>query len=412
MALDPAAVLKPATLVRDQHLLPGSPKRVLALDGGGVRGLITLGILQRVEDLLASQLRPEDPTSFRLAHYFDLIGGTSTGSIIAASLALGHTVEQVRQSYLTFAPKIFKESDRQGFFKPKFDKAAIDAELRTQFEDHTLDSPSLITGLAICTKRMDTGSPWVLFNHPGGEFWDKDKNSDFLLRDVIRASAAAPYFFDPHKFVVGRGKDDKGEEGIFVDGGVAGLNNPSVELLTLVLQKDYPFHWNAGTSNLFMLSVGSGWFRERHDAKTFMNKSNLEKAKDAMVSMIHDTQLLGIKTMQTLSVPPRRDPRFNFRINAEIETMPSLGVANPPLLTFRRLDASLERFDLEPVVKASWSKIETKQKYSDRLYERLQTKLRQIDNAKPDTMAWLYEAGYQAGAHLANERASETLDVF
>jgi hypothetical protein len=203
MALDPAAVLKPATSVRDQHLLPGGPKRVLALDGGGVRGLITLGILQRVEDLLASQLRSEDRTSFRLAHYFDLIGGTSTGSIIAASLAIGHTVEQVRQSYLTFAPKIFKESDRQGFFKPKFDKAAIDAELRTQFEDHTLDSPSLITGLAICTKRMDTGSPWVLFNHPGGEYWDKDKNSDFLLRDeFVNAKVViteCTFFEDEHR---------------------------------------------------------------------------------------------------------------------------------------------------------------------------------------------------------------------
>jgi patatin-like phospholipase/acyl hydrolase len=250
MALDPAAVLKPANSDRDKHLLPGGPKRVLALDGGGVRGLITLGILQRVEELLASQLNPQDPASFRLAHYFDLIGGTSTGSIIAASLALGHTVQQVRKSYLTFAPKIFKESERQGFFKPKFEKAAIDAELKTQFGDHTLDSPDLITGLAICAKRMDTGSPWVLFNHPGSEFWDKDRNKDYPLRDVIRASAAAPYFFDPHKFVVGRGMDEKGEEGIFVDGGVAGLNNPSVELLTLVLQQDYPFHWPAVANHL------------------------------------------------------------------------------------------------------------------------------------------------------------------
>ena len=72
---------------------PG-PKRILALDGGGVRGMITLAILERLEALLAEATGRTDG-SFRLAHYFDLIGGTSTGSIIATGLAMGHSASEL-----------------------------------------------------------------------------------------------------------------------------------------------------------------------------------------------------------------------------------------------------------------------------------------------------------------------------
>ena len=58
-------------------------KRILSLDGGGIRGALTLGYLQKIETILAS--RTKDPEKFRLYQYFDLIGGTSTGSIIAAA---------------------------------------------------------------------------------------------------------------------------------------------------------------------------------------------------------------------------------------------------------------------------------------------------------------------------------------
>ena len=71
----------------EQHLFSPGPKRILALDGGGVRGILTLAILERMEALLRE--RSSTPNSFRLCDYFDLIGGTSTGSIIASGLALG-----------------------------------------------------------------------------------------------------------------------------------------------------------------------------------------------------------------------------------------------------------------------------------------------------------------------------------
>jgi len=76
---------------RDEHFSnDGTPKRILALDGGGLRGIVTLAFLAEIESMLRA--RHGGAESFRLSHYFDLIAGTSTGSIIAAALARGHSL--------------------------------------------------------------------------------------------------------------------------------------------------------------------------------------------------------------------------------------------------------------------------------------------------------------------------------
>ena len=71
-----------------EHLDPAvGPKRILALDGGGLRGVLTLGMLREIETTLRAR-HGGDP-DFRLSDYFDLMAGTSTGAIIAAALSLG-----------------------------------------------------------------------------------------------------------------------------------------------------------------------------------------------------------------------------------------------------------------------------------------------------------------------------------
>ena len=85
-------------LSKEQHLDPNTgPKRILALDGGGIRGVLTLEYLEVIEALLR-QLR-NDP-NLLLSDYFDLIGGTSTGSIIAAGLACGMSVKDIKSALL------------------------------------------------------------------------------------------------------------------------------------------------------------------------------------------------------------------------------------------------------------------------------------------------------------------------
>jgi hypothetical protein len=72
------------------------PKKLLAIDGGGVRGVLALEVLQRIEDLLKAKSGRVD---FRLADYFDYIAGTSTGGIIAAGLSIGMSVGEILAFY-------------------------------------------------------------------------------------------------------------------------------------------------------------------------------------------------------------------------------------------------------------------------------------------------------------------------
>src|SRR4029450_11886766 len=88
---------------RDYQLFGPGPKRILALDGGGVRGAITVAFLERIEALLSGH----HGRQIRLGGYFHLIGGPSTGSIIAGALALGFSAEQVKKLYTDLAPHAF-----------------------------------------------------------------------------------------------------------------------------------------------------------------------------------------------------------------------------------------------------------------------------------------------------------------
>ena len=104
-------------LTKAQHLDPrGGPKRILALDGGGIRGVLTLEYLEAIEALLRQ--RRADP-DLLLSDYFDLIGGTSTGSIIAAGLACGMSVKDIKSLYYGLGAKVFVPTGL-GLVAPKF----------------------------------------------------------------------------------------------------------------------------------------------------------------------------------------------------------------------------------------------------------------------------------------------------
>jgi patatin-like phospholipase/acyl hydrolase len=72
-----------------ERISQSGPKKLLAIDGGGIRGVLAFQVLLKIEDLLKSKAGHD---SFRLADYFDYIAGTSTGAIIAAGLSMGLAV--------------------------------------------------------------------------------------------------------------------------------------------------------------------------------------------------------------------------------------------------------------------------------------------------------------------------------
>src|SRR6476620_7142188 len=155
---------------------PG-PKRLLALDGGGIRGLITLGYLARIEGMLRRRSGRDDLV---LADYFDLIGGTSTGAIIATLLALGFPVAKILELYRSvgrdaFRPKSYFLGPLGRMLKARFQEEPLVKLLKEFLGDNTLSSPALRTGLMIVAKRADTGSVWSLVNLPDQKFYAMNK---------------------------------------------------------------------------------------------------------------------------------------------------------------------------------------------------------------------------------------------
>jgi patatin-like phospholipase/acyl hydrolase len=285
-----------------------SPKRILALDGGGIRGALTLGYLQRIEDILRKQ--HGDEKSFRLSQYFDLIGGTSTGSIIAACLAIGMSVNEIKTMYMNLGDKIFAKKYKwwkifeiDDLIKASYNSKPLEEELQNVFgSDTTLASDRILTGLCIVAKRADTNSVWPLINHPDGKYYDSvdGRNKDILLWKAVRASAAAPTYFLPQIIDVGGGLS----EAAFVDGGVSMANNPSLQLLMVATMNGFPFKWKWGEDNLMIVSVGTGMGRWKKIPSDVKKNTLLNWASQLPDMLMQDASWQNQMLMQWLSNSP------------------------------------------------------------------------------------------------------------
>jgi uncharacterized protein len=406
---------------RDQHLFDSGPKRILALDGGGVRGLITLGILERAEAILA--LRSANPQAFRLCHYFDLIGGTSTGGIIASLLALGLRVSEIREIYLRLCPKVFHRSsllawlsNPMGLYRPLFKAANFAKQIDAVIGDVaaragvpsdklTLDSDLLQTGLAVVTKRIDRGSVWVMTNNPRSMYWDPQSpywpdhanrkdwiaNKDFALRHVVRATASAPYFLDAIEIPI-----SADQQGLFLDGGASPHNCPAKELFVMTTLKRFSddgaktfspfgFDWDTGADRLLLLSIGTGTWRSTIAPKDYLKKWNLQKALYSLASVIDDGMKSSITWLQALSAPAQPYP-----VDVQLGDMRGMRIVPEPLLTFRHVNLTLQR---------DWLKDEFGLDYSDAIVEQL----RNFDNSAKTNLRRLGEIGKEAGDRLIGE---------
>lgn len=246
-------------MTKEQHLASNSlPKRILSLDGGGIRGVLTLEFLAVIEAKLRDRYSNQD---LLLCDYFDLIGGTSTGSIIAAGLACGMPVNQLKTLYNQIGESVFRGSFwRQGFLAAKFPEGPLQAALDAQLgADTTLASDRIRTGLMIMTKRLDTGSPWPLTNCPRARYAAQD--GALLLTQMVRASTAAPTYFEPQNIKISS-RDGQTVEGVFVDGGVSPFNDPALQLLMLAALQGHGLGWRTGKDDLLLISVGTGGYKE------------------------------------------------------------------------------------------------------------------------------------------------------
>jgi hypothetical protein len=315
----------------DDHFFGDGPKRILSLDGGGIRGRITLGILKQIEAQVGAPL----------SDYFDLIGGTSTGSIIAAGLALGWNVDRLISLYDELGSSVFDRSlFRYGIWWAKFASAPLEEALEAHFGDIRLGSNSLKTGLAIVAKRLDSNSPWPFHNHPRGRYygdppsgknWTPNKN--YLLRQLVRASVAAPSYFDPELIRI-----TVNEEGAFVDGGVSPHNNPTLQLVLMATLHGCVFRWPLGLDRLSVVSVGTGTWRTKHSAQKLLDNSAAANAALSLMSLMDDCSALNRLLLQWFS-----DSKTPEQIDSEVRDLAGevLG-GGDPWLSYVRYDARLE----------------------------------------------------------------------
>jgi Patatin-like phospholipase len=237
---------------RDRIDAPG-PKRLLAIDGGGIRGIVALEILARLErELRVATGRPD----LVLADVFDYIGGTSTGAIIAACLSLGFTSQRILDVYLERGAEMFDRARLLERLHHQYDDDPLEAILKAELgSDTTFGSDRLRTLLLLVLRNATTDSPWPLSNNPRAAFNDpelEDCNLDLPLWQLVRASTAAPTYFAPETVRLGS------RDFVFVDGAVTPFNNPALQLFLMATVDAYRLGWPTGEDRLLLVSVGTG----------------------------------------------------------------------------------------------------------------------------------------------------------
>lgn len=236
------------------------PRKLLALDGGGIRGIMTLEILAKIESELQKALSRDN--SFVLADYFDYVAGTSTGAIIATCLSLGMRVDEIRDFYVQSGPAMFSKARLiERFYRNKFEDKNLAQQLQTVIAEKTgepnatLGTDKLKTFLLLVMRNATTDSPWPVSNNPAAKYNDCNRfdcNLNLPLWQLVRASTAAPVYFPPEVVKVGD------SDFIFVDGGVTMYNNPAFQLFLMATVEPYNLNWPTGEDQMLLVSIGTG----------------------------------------------------------------------------------------------------------------------------------------------------------
>jgi patatin-like phospholipase/acyl hydrolase len=316
----------------------GGQKKILAIDGGGIRGILAVEILAQVENILREKLGEERCV---LADYFDFIAGTSTGAIIATCLSLGMATERIRRFYLENGKEMFDRAGVLQRFRYRFEDEKLSARLKAEFDAATtLGSEKLKTLLLLVMRNATTDSPWPVCNNPAAKYnypQRQDCNLNLPLWQLVRASTAAPTYFPPEVVIIG------GSEFIFVDGGVTMYNNPAFQAFLMATVEPFNLNWPAEVDKLLVVSVGTGTSPEANhglrpeDMNLLYNASSLPAA--LMTAAVNQQDFLCRVFGKCLA---------GDSLDGEVGDMVgSKGPVEPKLFTYVRYNAELSRSGLD-----------------------------------------------------------------
>ena len=217
--------------------------RVLAIDGGGIRGVIPATILVHIEKILREISRNPEA---KISDYFDLVAGTSTGAILTALLLTPdpqYSASEMVELYVEHGEAIFTRSamtksiDRGALFHPLYQHEALENILEGYLGN--LKISDLKRPCLIPTYNIETGMATFV----SGLRILQNEHHNHLVKDVLRATTAAPTYFAPTK----KQKD------AFIDGGMF-ANNPA--LCAYIEATKFPTQPRA--QDIMILSLGTG----------------------------------------------------------------------------------------------------------------------------------------------------------
>jgi uncharacterized protein len=249
-------------------------KKILTIDGGGIRGVFSAAIIEQIEKTIGR----------KAGDYFDCLYGTSTGAILAAALAKGMTGSELKRFYIDRGAAVFtklpfyKVIDRYLYWT--YSKEGLEDELRSVFGELKLfDLPKLIS---IQTKDTRTGTPTFFNNFPYSR--EKYPGRNLPLRQIIRASTAAPTYFEP-------------EANRYIDGGISAYNNPSYA--AFIGATKY-LGWPPGVENLRIYSVGTGYHPPLIPEGELDDRNKIAMAAYMIEELLDDINLLQNQIMKRL----------------------------------------------------------------------------------------------------------------
>lgn len=328
--------------------------KILSLDGGGIRGIITCAILKFIED----------NTGYSISRLFSLIAGTSTGGIITLGLTMrdqhnrnAYSASDMLDLYMKNGSTIFQRPDDLlsrlpgKLLNKPYDAIGIETLLHQYFGESMLKDA--LTNVLVTTYDIESGRPYYF----SSRLAKKDTKEDRPIKLIARSTSAAPIFFQPSILL-----DNEAEDLAFVDGGVY-ANNPSIlaygEAKEVWKEKvraetvvsgcetkgfESVVSPDDGDLPFYMLSIGTGYIKKPINGWEASQFRGWEWIKPLLTNVFMNSVAGSTHyTMQHL-LPPysdnsKRYHRIDFEIPEEISAMDNASLENMQ----RLLDAT-ERY--------------------------------------------------------------------